>query len=137
MSSLNETGNIFEGTMSRAGKASADRYNILGQISALKEKKSFKDVFIKESDIDGFQKEEENQKNQELTPKQGVKLKINIKKCFKDYIKKVINQTLLLNQPPSKKRNLSKDNKLSPLKSGSRNQNTFDEIYKSIQDDIL
>jgi len=137
MSSLNETGNIFEGTMSRAGKASADRYNILGQISALKDKKSFKDVFIKESDIDGFQKEEENQKNQELTPKQGVKLKINIKKCFKDYIKKVINQTLLLNQPPSKKRNSSKDNKLSPLKSGSRNQNTFDEIYKSIQDDII
>ena len=137
MSSLNETGNIFEGTMSRAGKASADRYNILGQISALKDKKSFKDVFIKESDIDGFQKEEENQKNQELTPKQGVKLKINIKKCFKDYIKKVINQTLLLNQPPSKKRNSSKDNKLSPLKSGSRNQNTLDEIYKSIQDDII
>ena len=137
MSSYNETSNIFQGTMSRAGKASADRYNILGQISNLQEKKSFKDVFIKESDIDGFNKEEENQKNQEQTQKKDVKLRVNIKKCFKDYIKKVINKTLLSNKQTPKNKNKSKNDKLSPLKNNSRNQSALDEIFKSIQDDIL
>ena len=137
MSSYTETSNIFQGTMSRAGKASADRYNILGQISNLQEKKSFKDVFIKESDIDGFNKEEENQKNQEQTQKKDVKLRVNIKKCFKDYIKKVINKTLLSNKQTPKNKNKSKNDKLSPLKNNSRNQSALDEIFKSIQDDII
>ena len=112
MSSFSETTNIFQGTMSRAGKASADRYNILGQISVLKEKKLFKDVFIQESDTDKYQKEIENQKDQEQFDKRGMKLKINIKKCFKDYIQKVINQTLILNQATKKGINPGKINHL-------------------------
>ena len=137
MSSFAETSNIFQGTMSRAGKASADRYNILGQISILKEKKSLKDVFIKESDIEGFQKEEETQKNQEQTQKKDVRLKVNIRKSFKDYIKKIISRTLLTNKPLPKNKNKSKNDKLSPLKNNSRNQSALDEIFKSIQDDII
>ena len=138
MSSFSETTNIFQGTMSRAGKASADRYNILGQISVLKEKKLFKDVFIQESNADKYQKEIENQKDQEQFDKRGMKLKINIKKCFKDYIQKVINQTLILNQA-TKKRNKSRENKSSPLNNdnnSNNNDNSFDETFKSIQNNI-
>ena len=80
------------GTMSRAGKASAERFNIIKQISILKEKNSLHDAFLQEPNIsDYIQKEKETKLNCGTlpvfykTPKQGLKLKINMKKYFKDY----------------------------------------------------
>ena len=42
MSSSLDNKYFNQGTMSRAGRASADRFNIIRQISLLKEKKNFK-----------------------------------------------------------------------------------------------
>ena len=109
------------GTMSRAGKASAERFNIIKQISILKEKNSLHDAFLQEPNIsDYIQKEKENKLNSGTlpvfykTPKQGLKLKINMKKYFKDYIQKSINKTLMIHQN-QKFRNNYKQKKMFSL----------------------
>ena len=109
------------GTMSRAGKASAERFNIIKQISILKEKNSLHDAFLQEPNIsDYIQKEKETKLNCGTlpvfykTPKQGLKLKINMKKYFKDYIQKSINKTLMIHQN-QKFRNNYKQKKMFSL----------------------
>jgi len=121
MSSNLAKNEFSRGTMSRAGKASAERFNIIKQISILKEKNSLHDVFDQEPNIsDYIQKEKEIKLNggtQQVfygTPKQGLKLKINMKKYFKDYIQKSINKTITIHQNP-KFRNIGKQNKIFSL----------------------
>lgn len=119
MSFASDLSKIFQGTISRAGKASAERFNIDGQMSLLKGKKSLSDIFIKESNIKSYiSKEKENQKELVQTPKQGVRLKLNIRKYYKDYIRKTLNDNLLVNISPKKGSNskLKKENSLNEEK---------------------
>ena len=118
---------LYQGTMSRAGKASAERYNIIKQISILKEKNSLKDIAFQESDIYGSNSRErdntlniENQKDNYKMPKLSFKLKLNIKKYFRDYVRKSMNKTFLLSGTPKFGNNI-KQNRLLSLNDSSLN----------------
>ena len=136
MSFASDLSKIFQGTISRAGKASAKRFNIDGQMSLLKGKKSLSDIFIKESNINSYIiKEKETQKESVQTPKQGVRLKLNIKKYYRDYIRKTLNNNLLVNMSPKKGSNSKqkKDNSLNEEKSKNKTIKLQMNYYNKFQ----
>ena len=136
MSSTSDLNNIFQGTMSKAGKASAEKFNIEGQMTLLKGKKALNDIFTKEPNINSYiSKEKDIQKEIVTTPKQGVRLKLNIKKYYKDYIRKALNNNLLLNINPKKgnKSTQKKDNSLKDKKTKKKETKLLQNDYNKLK----
>jgi len=101
--------NLFQGTMSRAGKAAAEKFNILNQISYLKDKNQLDDIFIKETNINDYlSKEREGKKESDKANNSNLKTKLNVRKYFQDYVRQYKNKESMINKA-FKKRNNSKE----------------------------
>ena len=136
MSSSSDLNNIFQGTMSKAGKASAEKFNIEGQMTLLKGKKALNDIFTKEPNINSYiSKEKDIQKEIVTTPKQGVRLKLNIKKYYKDYIRKALNNNLILNISPKKgnKSTQKKEHSLKDKKTKKKETKLLQNDYNKLK----
>lgn len=122
-----ENNELYQGTMSRAGKASAERFNILRQMNLLKEKQSLKNIAFEESDFYGDNSKEkqyilnsEIQKNDNRSPKVSGKLKLNLKKYFRGYVQKAMNKTLTIDKNQEMKQ-IKRQSKVLSLKDSNMN----------------
>ena len=117
-----EENQMLQGTISKAGKASADLFGIFKQINKLKQNNSLRDLFIQNSHFDNYLLKEKEQKNNfeniesNKTPKNMIKSKINLKKYFKDFLRNQNNNNILLmkkNPKNSNNKNEKKDSSLN------------------------
>ena len=130
MSSSLDNKYFNQGTMSRAGRASADRFNIIRQISLLKEKKTLKDIFAKESNNSGYNKKDvkkgfdsEEHKDANKTRMTSLGLRIDIKKYFDEKKEQSKEDTLIIKKKPKNKNKSEKNKKISLNKSDTNKTN--------------